>query len=482
VTHSLKGRLLLGIIGGMMVLLIAFSAIIYGVIRSALVKQFDASLAATARVLAASVEQNDDGIELDLDVRMMPEFVSTDRPGYYQFWADDGTVAARSPSLGTDDLPRFEGGLGVPVFQVLETRNGQRGRAVGLKFKPGSDRADDQQQPAELRTLTLAVARDASELHSNLGFLRWLLIIASAGTITLSFLVAVFVVRQGLRPLNSLAAEIAAVREDDLRARIATEQMPAEMLPVGRRLNDLLSRLEASFNRERRFTADVAHELRTPLAGIRSILEVTLTRAREASEYQASLSDCLAISKNMQRMVQNLLTVSRVDARQMTFHCERVQLAELVSSCWRPFSGKALERGIAFENGVPAEMTCESDRECLGMVLANLLDNAVEYTNQAGRIWTTGRQTGDSVQITLANTGCPLTSKEISNVFDCFWRGDSSRTETSVHCGLGLALVQKIIKALGGQTTAQVQNTGIFTVQLTLPVSPPKKISKAGPA
>jgi two-component system heavy metal sensor histidine kinase CusS len=480
--NSLRTRLLVGLIGGMMLLLIAFSLIIYTVIRRALVNQFDASLAATARILAAAVEYDDDEIEFELDVKMMPEFMSTDRPAYYQLWQHDGTVAARSPSLGTDDLPRFEGGLGVPVFQVLQTRNGRPGRAVGLKFKPRTDGPDDQQQPEELRTLTLAVARDASGLHGNLGSLRWLLAIASVGTITLSFLVAVFVVRQGLRPLNSLAAEIAAVRQDDLTTRIGTEQMPAEMLPVAKRLNDLLSRLQASFNRERRFTADVAHELRTPLAGIRSTLEVTLTRARKASEYQASLSDCLAISKNMQRMVENLLMVSRVDARQMTFHCERVQLADLVSSCWRHFSGKALERGITFENGVPAEMTCESDRECLGMVLANLFDNAVEYTNQAGRIWTTGSQTSDSVQITVANTGCPLTSEEISHVFDCFWRGDSSHTETGVRCGLGLALVQKIIKALGGHTTAQVQNTSIFAVQLTLPVSPLKKISKAGPA
>jgi len=452
------------------------------VIRRALVNQFDASLAATARILAASVEQDDDKVELELDVQMMPEFKSTDRPAYYQFWRHDGTIVARSPSLGTDDLSRFEGSLGVPVFRALQTRHGQPGRAAGLKFTPSSDDRDYEQEPASQQWLTLVLARDAGDLHSNLQFLRWLLAVASVGTITLSFLVAVFVVRQGLGPLNSLAAEIAAIRQDNLRVRIGTERMPAEMLPVAKRLNDLLSRLEASFNRERRFTADVAHELRTPLAGIRSTLEVTLTRAREASEYQASLSDCLAINKSMQTMVDNLLGLARVEAHQMTFHCHRIELAESVNSCWRPFSAKALERAIAFENRIPAEITCQSDPECLSMVLANLLDNAVEYTNEAGRIWTTGRQTGDSVEITVANTGCQLTSEEISHVFDCFWRGDSSRTETGVHCGLGLALVQKIIKALGGHTTAQVQNTGIFTVQLTLPVSPPRKISKAGPA
>jgi len=455
----------------MMLLLLVFSVIVYTVIRRALVKQFDASLAATARILAASVEYDDDKIEFELDVQMMPEFQSPGRPAYYQFWQHDGTVVVKSPSLGTDDLLLFEGSLDVPVFQELQTRNGRPGRAVGLKFKPSSDDGDRNRQPAKQQTLTLVVARDASDLYHHLRFLRWLLVLASVGTISSSFLVAAFVVRRGLSPLNSLAAQIAAIREDDLAARITTERMPAEVVHIKKRLNDLLSRLEASFNRERRFTADVAHELRTPLAGMRSTLEVTLARMRDVNEYQASLSDCLAISKNMQAMVDNLLALARIDTHQMTFHPAQIQLAELVNSSWQAFSDKARQRSIVFENRIPAEMTCQSDPESLSMVLLNLLDNAVEYSNEGGQIWTTAHQADDSVEITVANTGCRLTNEQVSQVFDCFWRGDSSRTNTGIHCGLGLALVQRIIKALGGHITVEVQNGGIFTVHLTLPHS-----------
>ncbi len=153
----------------------------------------------------------------------------------------------------------------------------------------------------------------------------------------------------------------------------------------------------------------------------------------------------------------------------------KVLLAELVNSCWQSFSDRAAERGIVFENRLPAEMSCESDTESLSMVLSNLLDNAVEYTNEGGQIWTAGRQADDSVvlgtpygEITVANTGCQLTNEEASQVFDCFWRGDSSRTNTGVHCGLGLALVQRIVRALGGCTIVEVQDGGIFTVRLML--------------
>lgn len=467
--RSLWTRLLVGIIGGMMLLLLVFSVIVYTVIRRSLVKQFDASLAAKAWILAASVEYDDDEIELELDVQMMPEFQSPGRPAYYQFWQHDGTVVAKSPSLGTDDLLQFQGSLDMPVFKPLQTKKGRPGRAVGLKFKPRTDGNDDEQQLAKQQTLTLVVAREASDLYYHLRFLRWLLAITSVGTISLSFLVAAFVARRGLSPLNSLAAQIAAIREDDLTTRITAEHMPREVVPIRNRLNDLLSRLENSFNRERRFTADVAHELHTPLAGMRSTLEVTLARMRDVNEYQASLSDCLAISKDMQAMVDNLLALARIDTHQMTFQRDPIQLAELANSCWQAFSNKALKRSIVFENRIPAEMTCQTDRKSLSMALSNLLDNAVEYTNEGGHIWTTGCQIGNSVEIAVANTGCQLTNEEAAQIFDRFWRGDSSRTNTGVHCGLGLALVQRIIDALGGSTSVEVQPGGLFTIRIISP-------------
>ena len=469
--RSLRARLLVGMISGILLLLIVFSVIIYTVVRRTLVNQFDASLAATAQILAASVEQDGDKIELELDIQKMPEFQRVEHPAYFQLWRHNGAVAVRSASLGTDDLLRLDGSLDAPVFRALQTRSGQPGRAVGFKFAPKIESRGRKryQQSAEQQLLTLVVARDASGLQYQLRFLLWLLLLASLGTIGLSLLVAVFVVREGLSPLNLLAAEIAVIREDNLAVRVGTERMPAEMVPIKERLNELLSRLEASFNRERRFTADVAHELRTPLAGIRSSLEVTLRRTRDVNEYQASLSDCLTIARNMQAMMDNLLALARIDAHQITFRRDRIQLAKLVNSCWRPFSGRAIERSIVFENRIPGEMNCESDPNLLSIVLSNLLDNAVEYTNKEGQIWTAGRHADNSVEITVANTGCRLTDEEASQVFDCFWRGDLSRTNTGMHCGLGLALVQKIIRALGGCAAAEVTSTGIFTVRLSLP-------------
>jgi two-component system sensor histidine kinase QseC len=448
----------------MILLLAVFSLIVYAVIRDALINQFDASLASTARALAASAEYDGEKYEFEVDVQKMPEFQRLDRPAYYQLWQQDGTSVGRSPSLGTDNLSRLEGPLGEPVFHILQTKTGRPARAAGLKFMPRAD--SDNPSP---QALSLVVVRDASGLHGQLRLLQLILLAASGVTVLLSVLTAGFVVRRGLRPLNSIAAEIAGIREGDLASRIGSPSVPAEILPIKNRLNELLSRLEEAFKRERRFTADVAHELRTPLAGIRSTIEVSLSRVRDANEYQASLSDCLAISKNMERMVDNLLTLARVDAHQMTFRRTRIQPADLVNCCWGSFSERASERGLVFENRIPTEMACESDPDGLSMVLLNVLDNALEYTNVGGRIWINGSQTDECVEITVSNTGCTLTNEEAIRVFDRFWRGDSARTETGAHSGLGLALANRLIRALRGFTSVEIQAGGVFTIRLALP-------------
>ncbi len=470
-TRSLRTRLLTGIIAGMILLLTVFSLLIYGVIRSALVKQFDTSLASVARMLAASVEIDNNDIELEFEVQQMSDFQNTEHPTYYQLWEPNDTVAAKSTLLDTDNLSHPEGPLNTLVLGATRDKNGRPQRTAGLKFIPRIADSDDKNYvpPKNIQPLTLAVARNAGDLYGQLRFLRWLLLIASAAVIALSFLTAAVIVRRGLLPLNSIAAEIATIKEDNLTARITAEHVPAEVVQVKNRLNELLSRLEASFNRERQFNADVAHELRTPLAGLRSTIEVTLTRTRDEDEYKSALSDCHAIVDNMQTMVNNLMMLARLDAQQISFQAEQVQLAELVNSCWRPFSDRALERKISFDNVIESEITCESDSHNLSIVISNILDNAVEYADEGGQIRTTARRIDDSVEVAVSNTGCQLSGEQVSQIFDCFWRGDQSRSETGMHCGLGLALVQRLIRALGGQATAELQPGGIFVVRLILP-------------
>jgi two-component system sensor histidine kinase QseC len=455
-------------IGGMLLLLAAFGLTLYALISRALINQFDAALLSTAQMLAASVEIDGNDVELEMEAQQIPELNDPERPMFYQIWRHDGQVVAKSPALGKNDLAHLECSPDEPAFEASRGRNGRPERSVALEFLPGID-DEAHSQPSRDRILSLVVTRDAGDLHAELSFLRWLLLLTSIAVIALSILIAAVVVQRGLVPLNTIAGEIGAITEEDLSARIGDADVPTEIVPIRDRLNTLLSRLEAAFDRERRFTADVAHELRTPLAGMRSAMEVTLARARDIPEYESALRDCLTIVGSMQTMVENLLMIARLEAGQVSFRAVRIVLAELVDSCWRPFAEDAENRQITFENRIQRGVAVNSDVENLSMVLSNVLGNAAEYTDHAGRIWVTGNRTNDCVEVAVANTGCSLTAEQVSQVFDCFWRGDPSRKDAGVHCGLGMALVQRIVKALGGAASVGVQPGGIFTVRLTLP-------------
>jgi signal transduction histidine kinase len=338
-----------------------------------------------------------------------------------------------------------------------------------------SSEADDAGKgtPLPRHLLTLAVARDTLEMDKDLAALRWLLAGSAAGSVLVMLVVAGLVVRHGLRPLGALAGRIAAIREENLSARIPTGEMPAEMAPVGARLNELLERLDAAFRRERALTADVAHELRTPLGGIQSTIEVTLAQARPPEEYRQALRDCLEIVRQTGGMTANLLSLARLEGGQLPLHPETLRPAELVAALWRPHAASARERGIAFQNQIPPLLACATDREILAIVLANLLANAAEYTGDYGRIEVAGQTQGDTVVMTVRNPGGTLSADDAAHVFDRFWRGDTARSGTGVHCGLGLSLAERAMHVLGGSIAATVTD-GTFTATVTLSAREPQ--------
>jgi two-component system, OmpR family, heavy metal sensor histidine kinase CusS len=475
--RSLKWRLLGWTAGGMVLLLAVFAVGLYLSIDRALNRSFNDALASTAQTIATTVKQDKKKIEVDFDEQEMPEFHRARHPDYFQVWRQDGSVLKRSDSLAGQDLERGDAEEGAPVFLNTTLPDGRRGRVVVLvlRAKVEVDAEDEDEHPKDRKPLppaeqvTLAVARETRPLDSQLASLRWLLGLAGGGTVLLVLLVSAIVVRQGLKPLGALADRIAAIREDDLSARVPDGGMPTEMAPVAARLNELLGRLEAAFERERAMTADVAHELRTPLAGMRSTIEVALSRSRNPAEYQEALRECQEIIRQTQGMTENLLALARLEGGQLTLRSESIGLAELLDTLWRPHAAQAQARGLTLRLQVPADLACTADREILSIAVSNLLANAAEYTNAGGRIEVTGRSADGGLEMVFSNTGAALTAADTAHLFDRFWRGDASRTAAGVHAGLGLSLVQRSVQSLGGAVAATCSGS-LFTVQVTLPI------------
>jgi signal transduction histidine kinase len=143
----------------------------------------------------------------------------------------------------------------------------------------------------------------------------------------------------------------------------------------------------------------------------------------------------------------------------------------MIDDYWRNIAETASAKELIFENSVQNNLTCQSDKDHLGMIITNLLDNAVEYTNQAGQIRVKAKQFEDFIMLSISNTGCSLTQQQVEHIFESFWRKDESRTNTGRHCGVGLAVVRKISDVLGVEVKAELEDDGIFTIHLSLPTT-----------
>lgn len=260
-------------------------------------------------------------------------------------------------------------------------------------------------------------------------------------TLTLAALVAVVATRRGLSPLGALASRLEEIHVARLDLRLPEENLPAELRPVVGTLNQLLSRLEEAFDRERRFSADVSHELRTPLAGLRTILEVSAMRERPAPEYRRAISQALEVVQQMHGLVESLLLLARVEARQVTVEARELRLRDFVDACFAPFEPQAHQRGLRFENPIAEEVVAISDREKLRVIVTNLLGNATEYTAPGGSISVRSDCTR-GVLLEVEDSGPSIPEEALERIFERFFRLDSSRTGTGEHCGIGLALVR----------------------------------------
>lgn len=300
-----------------------------------------------------------------------------------------------------------------------------------------------------------------------------LLLSSSIAIVLLSSLVAAKVTRIGLQPVHTLADEIESVDEKALEQSFSPEAYPVELVPICERLNALMERIKSSFQRERRFNADVAHELRTPLAGIQSTIEVCLSRSREPQEYQDALGSCLTISKAMNRLVNTLLALSRLEAQQITFETQTIPLKSLIEKTWQGFADKAHDKELNFENLIDDSVCCATDKDHLTMILSNILDNAVEYCDYQGRIMVKAQHIGRVATLTIPNTGCHLDPADAEHVFDFFWRADTARTEIGVHCGIGLAVVRKVASILCVKVKADIGRESVFSIILELPMDQP---------
>ena len=472
--RSLRARLLWGMISVQVVVLSLAGFFLLTFIRRVLYAEFDAALLREAEALSALVEEHDG--------RLMTEFAEHDvslltgHQPIYQL-RDSGGIVVETSSGWLDDrhsemahgFPRP--GANRAEFRFVHLTPATPGRSVTLAFVPHRDDEPAQQNAGSPERAYLTLGQQTTSLDRSLGLIQIALAAIFGAAVLGSAAVTLPLIRLGLRPLNQTSRQIEAIESESLGVRLSVAEAPTEIRSVIRRINDLLERLEVSFTRERAFSANVAHELRTPIAGLQVTLDVAASRSRSVEEYQKTLAVCQDICHPLQTLIETLLLLARSTATGSSDRHDVVDLPQLLMSAWQVVENGADQRNLSIRRDVQTLPPLVTDRCQLELVLSNLLGNAVQYCDHGGTISMISSFVGTGCRVTISNTGSQIPADQAAHVFERFWRGDQARVGTGTHVGLGLPLCQALAERLGGSLVVTSELGGTFTATLELPTA-----------
>jgi two-component system OmpR family sensor kinase/two-component system sensor histidine kinase BaeS len=268
-------------------------------------------------------------------------------------------------------------------------------------------------------------------------------------------------------PLGDVMAAAEEIAQGDLSVRVS-ERGSGEFRQLTSAFNRMAAELARADQERRNLTADVAHELRTPLHILQGNLEGLMDGVYEATpaHVEAMLDETRALS----RLVDDLLTLALAESGQLPLVIEPVQVADLLADVQTSFSGPAEAAGVSLETTTEADLTIQADAGRLDQVLSNLVANALRYTPPGGAITLRAASKERGVQLIVEDTGAGIPAEELAHIFDRFWRGDRSRSHTSgAGAGLGLAIARQLVQAHGGQIEVESEPKHGTTFIITLP-------------
>lgn len=390
-----------------------------------------------------------------------PSFERLDR--LVQIVDADGQVVARSANLGAARLPTPPALLarlsaGEVVFETLSGYGTEPTRMVSVPVR----------SHGRLRAVQVAgslddvnhVVQSASTLFAATG-VALILAVGWAGAL---------LTRRVFGAIDDVVQQARRIGEADLSKRLPHPGTPDEIGRLVDTLNEMLDRIEHSFEAQRRFTADASHELRSPLSRLRTELEVALRRPRDASDYVDTMRSCVEEVQRLTLLVDELLVLARLDAGQERGPAETVSLNTLAEEAIRRMEPMAREHQVRIVLDPAPPVTAAVARGPATLVLANLLDNAVKFSTPEGCITVHLATEGAHAVMSVADQGPGISVSELPYLFERFFRGSAARAGAPSGVGLGLALSQAIVHAHGGRIDAANRPGGgaLFTVRLPL--------------
>ncbi|MGD9365513.1 MAG: ATP-binding protein [Desulfobacteraceae bacterium] len=475
--NSIQGRLSRSLLlGAGFLLLIAFT-ILEARFRQQLEREFDRNLLAKTMTLVTLTTQHTGRVELDFADEFMPEFEAPTHPEYFQLWLADGTLLERSRSLGKQNLPRDELPLDQPSFKNMCLPDGREGRLIQIRFiphtkdKPGEEHPNTEYilKPKRDRQSNMQAHICVARGRDDLDALIWTTRCTLGATGLFMLIAMILLVRlsvfRGLEPLRDISDQVQSMNAESFDERIQLKRRIQELDPIVKQLNRLLDRLSASFKREKQFSSNVAHELRTTLAELRTMAEVGGRWPDDKEMIKDFFDDLLDVTEDMYYTITNLLELARCESGKQEIEEHPVNLAELVQETWNRFADQAGEKGLEIDNRLD-HVIVQTDRRKVELILVNLFKNAVEYSPPNEKIIVSTKRDGTAIGLTFVNTTHDLDESDLASLFDRYWRKDAARTSRH-HVGLGLSLVKALADALNLNLSPRLRHGKTFQIELS---------------
>ena len=459
--RSLRLQLTAWYVAFFSLLFVLFGAFLYGVLSNELQARLEETLlsqANTASALMAGelVEEKGDASLAAIE-------------------AASGLRGAVVAILMDDRVLAFSGSFFPEGFQAVAAQAARRpGTDISLalpRLGPHGSRAVAHRLVQDGRAFLILAVSPLDFVAADLALVRRALFLAMPLLIGLAGAGGYWLTTRGLAPLGWMAEQAKKITGSNLGTRLEIGAAADELTVLSASFNELLARLDQSFESMRRFVADASHELRTPIAVIRGEADVALSQERTPAEYRESLAIVLDESRRLSRLVDDLLNLARADAGNVKLRVEEFYFDDLLAECCRSVQALAAAREIRLEYQTGEDVAFRGDEELLRRLVVNLLDNAIRYTPRGGKVSAALRVEAGGLTIEVSDTGMGIAPEAVPHVFERFYRADKARSRQDGGFGLGLAIVKWIAESHHGAVDVATQSGVGSTFTVTLPLA-----------
>jgi len=430
----------------------------------------DAELQGRAMSVAALVRYTEDATgKVYFDDTLMPDSIDRRHPDLFAVWTERSGLLTRSSN--------WPAGLEISPYEARTHWNFRANhipyRALHVSQVPVLDREEGKSfQP---QTLTIVYAAPLLQVQGEVRKAGVFIALASLLLLGATGLLALWGIRRGLRPLELLAAQATQVSAENWEFQVPEDaQQVEELRPLTRSMAHMLERLERSFAEQREFLGNATHELKTPVAVLKSTLQSLLQRPRQVEEYRLGLERSLEDLERLEGLLQGMLRLARAEQSEpgaLGHDLEAVDLAATCEEAIARIRRLADARSVKVHLVTNGRVRLRADPEDLRLVWVNLLENAVRYSPEGGAVEVViSRVASGRARVQFADHGPGIPAVDLPRIFERFYRGDPSRTRATGGFGLGLAIAKALVEAYGGTIAAHSLTGDGTRMTVELPV------------